>query len=108
MDDYGVRILRIDGNKLDRPRYFEQTKLPKSRNVSAYHAVQKLGRASVGGREPRIERARKTVEGAYFGKRLITYELVSRKWNPYERFTTGKFIEEKVLRRFQSTGGNEP
>lgn len=108
MDDYGVRILSIDGKNLRNPRYFEHAKLSKSHSISAYHAIQKLGRATEGGDESRVASARRTVERAYLGQRRITYELVSRKWDPYERFMNNEFIEEKVLGQFESRRGKRP
>lgn len=101
MEDYGVSILAQDGKPLSAPLRFEASGFPKSHDISAYHAIQKLGRAVDSGRKGSIDRARRTVEKAYL-RGNVRYEVVARVWDPVERFKTGAIKREVVKGTFST------
>ena len=111
MEDVGIRVTSVQGKSLKRPTYFEDANYKHSKKVSAYHAIQKFGRAATAAKKqglragrlpPSVLKARQQFEAAWLRKAQVQYELVHRRWNPYERIHAKKFQQQKVLYSFES------
>ena len=103
--DYGIRVVDDDGQReyLDYGRFGEFTTI-------GYKRVQMLGKSvSQGASEARIAEQRRIIESIYFDDDDIelSYELMTRQYDVLDRYTSGTFVSEAVLRGFtQIAAGN--
>jgi hypothetical protein len=102
-NDYSIRLLRVNGQALSPARYYEDCGkiFPSASGNASWMALQELGRAQVRGDAIGVAEVRRYFEPLHLsGAGAVEYELVSRRWDPMERWRHGLFREQRVLKRF--------
>lgn len=98
--NYGLRILRYNNNKIITPEYlFESKNFSHSeKSVSNLVLIQKLGR-SVKNRSLN-EKYSLIIWDVIFKRKDVEFEVVSRTYDPLTKWETGKYNEEKVIKKY--------
>jgi hypothetical protein len=102
--DYSVRVLEVNGTKLERPIYFEDAVgyFPSATHNGARMCIQRLGAAIEQKNALAAERERAELEGMHLhARRSVGYDLVKRRYDPLVRFREGTFLEERTLATFR-------
>jgi hypothetical protein len=104
--DYAVRLVSVRSGRLDPPVFLEEAKnlYPGAWSSHAAHnTTQTLGQAIERGDADAAADARAMLERLYLNTRApVTYELVARRYDPLERFRTGRIHEARTLATFSS------
>lgn len=102
--DFSLRVLELDGRALDPPPYLEDAWaiLPQAANHVARNAVDRLGRAVVADDEAGAAATRRTLESLHLGSHRIVYELVRRRYDPLERWRTGRIRHAEALAAYRA------
>lgn len=105
MSDYQVRVLELDGERLDPPRFSDECpdRLPALATLDAQELIGTLAHAVIAGDRTTERRARRVLEGVYFNDvGHLRYELVHRTYNPLDRWQHGTFLAIEPIRQFDS------
>lgn len=105
--DFSLSIVAIGGQPLAEPVYFEQAKtlFAKADAIEAMDAIQNLGLAVSANDPAEIARVRAYLEPLFLSDAgAVEYTLVTRWFNPLERWETGVFVREQPLMTFRGTG----
>lgn len=102
--DYVVQILAVGEQPLavpvafsDASEWFEDTE-----SITAYHSLQKLGKAARNGRDEELLERREVFEATFLaGAGPVDYELVRRRYRPLERWRDGTFLSSEPMARFR-------
>jgi len=104
--DYTVRIVAVNGQTLDRPVDFENSRELFGSAAASHGArmsIQRIGEAS--GREDATAaaRARASFEALHMREhRPVRYEVVERRYDPLKRWREGKFRSTRTIATFQA------
>lgn len=99
INDYTIRIISINDEKLTPPIYYQDSKkyFSKAHSVSAYFAFKKLGEAVRSGKKINIDFERRYIEQIYLsGYKSLEYEIIVRKYNPIAKIKYNKFKAHKL------------
>jgi hypothetical protein len=106
--DYGMRILEVDGRRLNPPLLVEEVRprFPHANQRQLLMAVQSLGRALDGGNTEAVRAYRRLVERHHLrGRGVIRYEIVYRRFNTLARWTRGELKSVRAVATFSTEGG---
>ena len=108
--DYTVHVTEIGGETVDPPLPFERSKrhFAEADSHGARISIQRLGRALERDEAAEVERVRAYFERLYLNGggvsgAVVHYDVVSRRYDPLERWRDGTFRESRILARFQTT-----
>ena len=106
--DYTVRIVAVNGQTLDRPVDFENSRElfgPAAASHGARMIIQRIGEAANRADASATTRARASFESLHLREhRPVRYELVERRYDPIERWRDGKFRSTRTMGTFQVEG----
>lgn len=105
INDYGIRIVAIDGQELDTPFYYEEGKdtFIDYDSAQAYFNFRDFGRALTAGNTERVEEIRGYLESLYLEEAgQIRYEVVARSWDAVDRWNGGGFLTEEVIAVYET------
>jgi hypothetical protein len=101
--NFGLRLVEVDGVKLEEPVYYEDAQefVTTSRSPDAYQLIQGIGKATQQDRPLQAASARETLETRYLqGLTSARYELVNRTYDVLDRFECDCYEEETVMAEF--------
>jgi hypothetical protein len=111
--DYTVHITEINGRRIDPPLAYENSHAHflNAHSHNAYISIQKLGRAVESKDDAAIRRIRGYFEhldlnmrsGEVAGGAGVTYDIVTRRYDPVERWRQGTFRSTRLLATFRTT-----
>ena len=106
IEDYGARVLALDGETLDPPLMFEQLepRLRGSRSQVVHRGLQELGAAWESGDVATVESLTGQLERGLFRDRAVTWELLHRHYLYYDLVVHGRLLDERPLARFTWPG----
>jgi hypothetical protein len=99
-DDFGLRVIEVDGKRLDNPTYLEHAGLKPKPTISTYYAIQAVGQRL--GRGDELETAKALVERTYLPPTGVKYEIVARKYDVLRVWQGETFTSERVLATFDA------
>ena len=102
-ESYGVRLVEVDGARLEEPVYYENAEgiIATSSSPDAFQLIQVMGKATEANRPGQAASARETLETRYMqGVTSARYELVSRTYDVLERFECECYREEDSVAEF--------
>lgn len=103
-DSYSIRLIEVNGEKLDKPVYFEDAKgiIGASKSPEGYQTLQHFGSAVEHGQFLRIANTKEILESRFMPELTqARYELVRRHFDLLERTECHCFISEKVIGEYQ-------
>lgn len=102
--DFAVRIVAVDGKGLYFPRYFDRAQglVAQPNSIEASTMSRTMGQAYQRGNDARGEDVRKRFEDRFFAGKAYRYEVVARTYDVKERMSCDCFVEEKVIRTFET------
>lgn len=106
--DYSLRIVKINGQPLQPPVYFEQGRrwFSKANTIEASVVIQALGQAAKEGDPKRVTDVRVSLEPLFLaGAGRVEYDVVERRYNPLQRWQNGIFLEETTLATLTTQDG---
>ena len=103
-DSYSIRLIEVNGEKLEKPVYFEDAKgiIGRSNSPEGYQTLQQFGRAVERGQFLRSANTKEILESRFMPELTqARYELVQRHFDVLERIECHCFISEKVIGEYQ-------
>jgi hypothetical protein len=104
--DYSLRLLAINDRPV-APEFLEQAQARgwfAANRHGAYMTVQFMGMALDRGDVTGADQQRRLLERLHLtGHGSITYELVARRYDPIDRFRSGKFEEIRTIATCQTS-----
>lgn len=105
INDYGIRIVAIDGQPLDTPFYYEDGKgtFTAYDSAQAYFNFRDLGRALETGDTENATEIRGYMEALYLEEAgQVSYEVVARSWDAIDRWNGGAYLSEEVIATYET------
>jgi len=103
--DYALRVLRVGGEKMQSPPYFEDSGywFDKDNSSLGYFNIQRLGIAISKGDRDRVARIRGLLERRYFADvGGVRYEVIRRLFDPVNRWKYGRFKSVQRVAIFET------
>jgi len=101
---YGIRVLEVDGEAVDPPRYFEESKdiFPHAKSPEAATLIRAFGGHLEAGRMPEVAFVREVLESRYFEPHTsVRYQVVRRRYHVLERVECECYLAEEVMDEFE-------
>lgn len=98
--DYAIKIIEVDGKPLPQPTLLEKTSgiFNNSRSLAEYfQTARNLGVSLKQKQLGQVNQIRTHLEKNLFSGRLVTYEVLEIRYNPIERYKSGKFISSERI-----------
>lgn len=105
INDYGLLIESIDGQKLNPPAYLEQiinAEFPRAWPFAAYNVTQVLGKAFKEKQFTLLKAYLEVLNTQTFSSRQVELKLMKRSINSLEFINSGKTISAQVLMDLQT------
>jgi hypothetical protein len=103
-NDYGLRLMQIDGRKLDPPLPFERAEqfFWSAKKSTARGMIQALGASIARHDMAQSEALRQSFEPLHLrGHKQVIYQVVARQYDPLERWHGGGFDRIRPLATYQ-------
>jgi hypothetical protein len=102
--DYDLRLIALNGRKLETPLYFSEAGpfVAGSRSPEAALVIEKFGKALARHDRVAADHQQNLLDGRFLvNVKTVSYEIVRRRWNLLERSKCHCFEEEVVVGRFE-------
>lgn len=110
-ENYGVRLLAVRGAPLATPTFFEEARglVAEPESIAAFMTVQRLGVALSTDNARDAAAARRLLERHHLrGLDDVRYEVVRRRFDTLERWSTGALRSSEVVAVLHSTSPTSP